>query len=88
MGFPDFEIGANKDSYISSKDICLFLNRYADHFELRKYINFQSYVLRVLKKKDKWQVSRIDNLNQFRLIFYTCSQTKCIIKDYNLIYFN
>ncbi|EDW09798.1 senecionine N-oxygenase [Drosophila mojavensis] len=56
MGFPDFEIGANKDSYISSQDICLFLNSYADHFELRKYIIFQSYVLRVLKKKDKWQV--------------------------------
>lgn len=57
MGYPDFEIGENKDSYISSQEICSFLHRYTDHFELRKYIEFNSYVIRVLKKRNKWQVS-------------------------------
>ncbi|KAM8712525.1 hypothetical protein ACLKA7_012948 [Drosophila subpalustris] len=56
MGYPDFEIEANEKSYITSQEICAFLTRYADHFDLKKYIEFNSYVIRVLKKGNKWQV--------------------------------
>ncbi|XP_033155872.1 senecionine N-oxygenase [Drosophila mauritiana] len=56
MGFPDFEIGENKASYVRSDEICDFLNQYADHFDLKKHIKFNSYVIRVLQRKTKWQV--------------------------------
>ncbi|XP_017070433.1 senecionine N-oxygenase [Drosophila eugracilis] len=56
MGFPDFEIGKNKFSYVRSDEICDFLNQYADNFNLRKHIKFSSYVIRVVQRKSKWQV--------------------------------
>ncbi|KAH8402270.1 hypothetical protein KR009_010889, partial [Drosophila setifemur] len=56
MGFPDFEIGSNERSYVRSDEICDFLNEYADHFELKKHIKFNSYVIRVTQKMNKWQV--------------------------------
>ncbi|EDW74760.1 uncharacterized protein Dwil_GK15848 [Drosophila willistoni] len=56
MGFPDYEIGENEKSYIKSEEILDFLNQFADHFELRNHVRFNSYVIRVLKKRKKWQV--------------------------------
>ncbi|KAH8260968.1 hypothetical protein KR044_001161, partial [Drosophila immigrans] len=56
MGYPDFKIEENEYSYIKSEEICEYLNRYADNFDLKKYIEFNSYVIRVLKKRNKWQV--------------------------------
>ncbi|XP_064543263.1 senecionine N-oxygenase [Drosophila montana] len=69
MGYPDFEIGAKKNSYISSEEICAFLNLYADHFQLREHIIFNSYVIRVLKKREKWQVL-VKNLLTNKLQFH------------------
>ncbi|EDW74761.1 uncharacterized protein Dwil_GK15849 [Drosophila willistoni] len=56
MGFPDFEIGENEKSYIKSEEILDFLNQYANHFQLRNHIRFNSYVIRILEKCKKWQV--------------------------------
>ncbi|EDV36272.1 uncharacterized protein Dana_GF12882, isoform B [Drosophila ananassae] len=56
MGFPDFEIAQNERSYVRSDEILDFLNQYADNFELKKHIKFNSYVIRVAPKKNKWQV--------------------------------
>ncbi|XP_060656174.1 senecionine N-oxygenase isoform X1 [Drosophila nasuta] len=56
MGYPDFKIGENKYSYIKSEEIYEFLNHYAEHFDLKKYIQFNSYVIRVLQKNNMWQV--------------------------------
>ncbi|XP_017124354.1 senecionine N-oxygenase [Drosophila elegans] len=56
MGFPDFEIGQNAVSYVRSDEICDFLNNYADHFELKKHIKFNTYVIRVVQRNSKWQV--------------------------------
>ncbi|EDW01918.1 GH20181 [Drosophila grimshawi] len=71
MGFPDFEIGADRKSYLPSEDICAFLNQYADHFELRKFIQFNTYVIRVVRKKLKWQVI-VKNLliNTVRICYF------------------
>lgn len=57
MGFPDFEIAQNERSYVRSDEILDFLNQYADHFQLKKHIRFNSYVIRVAPKKNKWQVN-------------------------------
>ncbi|XP_017090330.2 senecionine N-oxygenase [Drosophila bipectinata] len=56
MGFPDFEIAKNERSYVRSDEILDFLNQYADHFDLKKHIRFNSYVIRVAPKKNMWQV--------------------------------
>ncbi|XP_037713560.1 senecionine N-oxygenase [Drosophila subpulchrella] len=56
MGFPDFEIGKNEVSYVRSDEICDFLNQYADHFQLKKHIKFNTYVIRVVQRNSKWQV--------------------------------
>ncbi|XP_017835687.1 senecionine N-oxygenase isoform X2 [Drosophila busckii] len=56
MGYPDFEIGDHDESYLPAEEIHAFLSRYADHFGLRKYIEFNTYVIRVLKIRKKWQI--------------------------------
>lgn len=72
MGFPDFEIGADDDSYVSSQKIYTFLNEYAEHFQLRKYIQFNSYVIRVSKKINKWQVSIFGVSEVHKPLFKIC----------------
>jgi len=64
MGFPDFEIGKNEVSYVRSDEICDFLNQYADHFQLKKHIKFNTYVIRVVQRNTKWQVSLNVSLNK------------------------
>ncbi|XP_030376010.1 senecionine N-oxygenase [Scaptodrosophila lebanonensis] len=56
MGFPDFKIGDVAESYVPSQSICDFLNQYADYYNIRQYIKFNSYVVRILYKQKKWQV--------------------------------
>ncbi|BFG05462.1 senecionine N-oxygenase [Drosophila madeirensis] len=71
MGFPDFEIPKNEVSYVRSDEICDFLNQYADHFRLKQYIRFNSYVIRVLHKNKKWQVLVKDLLtNQIEFKYF------------------
>ncbi|XP_033248200.1 senecionine N-oxygenase [Drosophila miranda] len=71
MGFPDFEIPENNVSYVRSDEICDFLNQYADHFKLKQYIKFNSYVIRVLQKNKKWQVLVKDLLtNQIEFQYF------------------
>ena len=42
MGFPDFPISEQDKSYIPAEDVLRFLNAYADHFDVRKYIKVQA----------------------------------------------
>lgn len=56
MGFPDFPIPEQENSYISSQEFLNFLNLYADKFKLRKKIKFQNHVLRVRPLDDTWEV--------------------------------
>lgn len=48
MGFPDFPIPEQSQSYIPAKDILNFLNLYADHFQLRQHIK----VFKVLSQQN------------------------------------
>ncbi|KAH8403467.1 hypothetical protein KR222_001158, partial [Zaprionus bogoriensis] len=71
MGFPDFEIENDKDSYVSSQNICSFLKQYSEHHDLGKYIQFNSYVIRVLRKFNKWQILVKNTLtNKLKLYFF------------------
>ncbi|XP_020818015.1 senecionine N-oxygenase [Drosophila serrata] len=56
MGFPDFEIAENEMSYVRSDEMLDFFEQYAEHFKLKQHIRFNSYVVRVVKKNEKWQV--------------------------------
>ncbi|XP_066995496.2 senecionine N-oxygenase [Anabrus simplex] len=58
MGFPDFPIKKEEDrSYIPAEDILQFLNDYADHFKLRKYIQFFQRVRSVVPVSNQWDVT-------------------------------
>lgn len=57
MGFPDFPIPDREESYLPAKDILQFLNDYADHFGLRKYIKFQHVVTLVNPRDNVWDVT-------------------------------
>ena len=38
MGFPDFPVPENELSYLPAKDILAFLNKYAEHFDVKRLI--------------------------------------------------
>ena len=57
MGYPDFPIPQQEKSYIPAEDMLAFLNLYADTFNVREYIKFEHYVLRVRPMNDdSWEV--------------------------------
>lgn len=61
MGFPDFPIGQQEESYVTSQDVLKFIENYVEKFELCKYIKFEHHVIRVTRKLDceKWEVSNV-----------------------------
>ncbi|XP_058833424.1 senecionine N-oxygenase-like [Topomyia yanbarensis] len=73
MGFPDFPIPEQKESYIPSQDILGFLRMYADKFDLTRHVRFEHHVVMVdivdigLKK---WKV-QVKNLPEAKIeLFY------------------
>jgi dimethylaniline monooxygenase (N-oxide forming) len=57
MKFPDFPFPSQPKSYIPAKDVNDYLNSYADHFGLLKFIKFSHYVLRIRPiSNGKWEV--------------------------------
>ncbi|XP_062558931.1 uncharacterized protein LOC134223755 [Armigeres subalbatus] len=58
MGFPDFPIGQQEESYVTSQDVLKFIENYTEEFDLNKYIKFEHHVIRVTRKMDceKWEV--------------------------------
>lgn len=61
MGFPDFPIPEQNKSYLTQAEVFDFLNLYADHFNLRSSIKFNTMVVDVSpKENNKWEVSVID----------------------------
>ncbi|XP_021367870.1 dimethylaniline monooxygenase [N-oxide-forming] 2-like isoform X2 [Mizuhopecten yessoensis] len=63
MAFPDFP---HKDgpSYLSRPDVCDYLQRYADRYDLRKYIKMNTFVQNIRpnckESNTKWTVSYFD----------------------------
>ncbi|KAL1513029.1 hypothetical protein ABEB36_002513 [Hypothenemus hampei] len=60
MGFPDFSIPDQEKSYLSQQEILHFLNLYAEHFDLKKYIKFNTMVKDVRPIDQKWQVTSVE----------------------------
>lgn len=57
MGYPDFPFAEQERSYIPSEDVLEYLNQYADKFNLRNFIRFEYYVVRVKPlSEDKWEI--------------------------------
>lgn len=58
MGYPDFAIEGYEESYVPSKAIEQFLGDFCEKYQLKKYIKFLHYVIRIMPTKDnRWQVS-------------------------------
>lgn len=47
MGYPDYSVPDNPDSYLTRTQILEFLNSYCDHFNLRQYIQVLYNLLRI-----------------------------------------
>lgn len=56
MGYPDFPIPEQKQSYIPAADMLDFLNKYAEHFNIKKHIKFLHYVIRVRPRNGEYEV--------------------------------
>uniref|UniRef100_A0A182NVD2 Flavin-containing monooxygenase n=1 Tax=Anopheles dirus TaxID=7168 RepID=A0A182NVD2_9DIPT len=62
MGYPDFPIPAQRDSYISSGDILSFLRLYAERYGITKHVKFEHHVLKVHPTADDRWVVEVENL--------------------------
>lgn len=57
MGYPDFPIPSQENSYIPSEDMLSFLQLYAKHFGIEKKIKFEHHVVRVRPHgESQWEV--------------------------------
>lgn len=63
MGFPDFPIPERERSYLTQAEILDFLDLYADHFDLRKYIKFNTMVMDVCPADNLWKITYVDKPN-------------------------
>lgn len=59
MGFPDFPIPEQDKSYLSQAEILDFLNLYAEKFNLKSHIKFNTMVMNVRPVGEKWQVTSV-----------------------------
>uniref|UniRef100_A0A182QBZ2 Flavin-containing monooxygenase n=1 Tax=Anopheles farauti TaxID=69004 RepID=A0A182QBZ2_9DIPT len=62
MGYPDFPIPVQHDSYIASEDILSFLHLYAVRYGIEKHIKFEHNVLQVLPAADGRWIVEVENL--------------------------
>jgi dimethylaniline monooxygenase (N-oxide forming) len=56
MGYPDFPIPSQENSYISSNAFLNFLELYAERFKLLDCIKFQHHVIKVKPTSESWEV--------------------------------
>ncbi|KAL9703670.1 hypothetical protein quinque_007188 [Culex quinquefasciatus] len=58
MGFPDFPIGEQEESFVTAVEVLQFIVNFTDKFELWGCIKFEHHVVRVtrLMDSDKWEV--------------------------------
>ncbi|XP_058465155.1 senecionine N-oxygenase-like [Malaya genurostris] len=72
MGFPDFPIPEQKESYIPSQDILNFLQCYAEKFDVIRHVRFEYHVMMVdtvTNGPKKWKV-QVKNLPEAKIGTY------------------
>ncbi|KFB45944.1 AGAP010399-PA-like protein [Anopheles sinensis] len=70
MGYPDFPIPDEPDSYIGSERILAFLRTYADRFDINRHIKFEHLVLAVSPTADdRWTVEVEDLATHQRQLY-------------------
>ena len=57
MAFPEFPFPDNLPSFMRHGEVLKYLEDYADHFGLRKYINFQTEVISVKPRENMEQLT-------------------------------
>ncbi|XP_052871909.1 senecionine N-oxygenase-like [Anopheles cruzii] len=66
MGYPDFPVPAQTDSYIVSDDILSFLKLYADRYDVKRHIRFNHHVTQVCPTDDGRWLVEVEDLTQSR----------------------
>lgn len=57
MGYPDYPYPKDiEESFVPSAEVLKFLQSYAQHFDLSKYIKLQHEIIRVRPLNEKWEI--------------------------------
>lgn len=57
MAFPDFPYPEQENSFLSRDEVVNYLESYAVHYNIKKYIKFEHYVVRVRPiENEEWEV--------------------------------
>ncbi|XP_018577185.1 senecionine N-oxygenase [Anoplophora glabripennis] len=68
MGFPDFPIPEQKKSYLTQAEILDFLNLYADFFNLKELIKFNTMVIDIHPlENNQWELTYVDKPTNERI---------------------
>lgn len=57
MGYHDFPFTGFEKSFVTPKEVIVFLESYVDHFKLREYIKLEHLVTKLEPVDNKWRVS-------------------------------
>lgn len=66
MAFPDFPFPASKESFLHHTEVLAYLESYADHFDLKKFIHYNTTVKHVVHSNKEWNVT-VENLETGKL---------------------
>ncbi|XP_058065614.1 senecionine N-oxygenase-like [Anopheles bellator] len=66
MGYPDFPVPPQTDSYIVSDDILSFLKLYADRYDVKRHIRFNHHVTQVHPIDESRWLVEVEDLTQSR----------------------
>ncbi|KAI9249887.1 hypothetical protein BY458DRAFT_590359 [Sporodiniella umbellata] len=53
---PGYILASEGDTFIRHEEVLKYINKYADHFDLRRHIQFNTRVESVCKKGDEWEL--------------------------------
>lgn len=69
LGYPDFPIPSDKPDFLSHQQLLEYLEAYADRFDVRRSVRFNTEVTSVTKLPDgRWRVASKDGTRDYRAV--------------------
>lgn len=69
LGYPDFPISSDKPDFLSHQDLLAYLEGYANHFDVKRSVRFNTEVASVTKLPDgRWRVISNDGERDYRAV--------------------
>jgi len=69
LGYPDFPIPSDKPDFLSHQDLLAYLEAYADRFDVRRSVRFNTEVTSIEKLPDaRWRVTSKDGARDYRAV--------------------